>query len=36
MQTISKIFKFFGIALQLLKSMYGMTNYGKLSAYEVT
>ena len=28
--------KYFGIALRLLKSMYGMTNYGKLFADEVT
>ena len=27
---------YFGIALRLLKSMYGMTNSGKLSTYELT
>ena len=28
--------QYFGRALKLLKSMYGMTNYGKLFAYELT
>ena len=28
--------QYFGRALRLLKSMYGMTNYGKLFAYELT
>ena len=28
--------KYFGRSLRLLKSMHGMTNYGKLFAYELT